>query len=318
MSWPRFVNDHYVLEGLLVLTVEKAISGIDATDDTFNFTLTEMIKDGDDFVEKPSGYTRHAINIRAGEMGYLDLPGTLEVGTYYYRITEDDDKIEGWNYDQSEYIITVEVYHDPVNPRILDYSVTYPENVFPIVFTNTYKNHEFRFIKTDRHDSALNGATFELYLYQHKDADNPPAGHENHAKLVTGDDDCCWVLHDTDTSGASPDALFGEVAFTGLYSGDYMLVETKTLPTLALPSGQWLIRVALNGDIDILARGEMLPPAFKVAGDQYRLPNYPNVELPLVGTNAALIATSTGAVLISLIGLKGMTILRKKEEELAG
>jgi pilin isopeptide linkage protein len=318
MSWPWFRNDHYMLEALMVIAVEKRITGIDSTDQTFNFTLTEMIKDGEDFIEKPDGYTATLINIKADQIGYIPLPEVYEVGTYYYRITEDDDQIEGWNYDKNEFIVTVVVYHDPVNPSILDYEVHYPDEQFPIVFTNTFQNHEFRFIKTDRHDSAINGVAFELYAYQYDDAGNPPAGHEDHAELITGNDDCCWVLHDTTISGSDPDAVFGEVTFGGLLAGDYMLVETATLSTLALPSGQWLIRITINGNIDILARGDALPPAFKYDPEtgQYRLPNYPKIEVPRVGTSTALIATTTGAVLISLIGLKGMTVLRKKEDEL--
>jgi pilin isopeptide linkage protein len=320
MSWPWFINEHYFLEALLVLAVEKVVpEGIEyPLDDTFNFTLTEMLKEGDKFVEKPGGFTSTLINLKPGQTGYIDLPEVHEVGTYYYRVTEDDGKIEGWNYDGSEYIVTVIVYHDHDNAGILDYEIHYPDDTFPITFTNTYKQHEFTFTKTDRHDTAINGVSFELYAYLHDDADDPPAGHEDHAKLVTGDDDCCWVLHDTAISGSGPDAAFGQVTFSDLLSGDYMLVETKTLPGLALPSGQWLVRIAFGGDIDIIARGDMVPPAFKIDDDNLRLPNYPKIELPVVGANAALIASTTGAVLISLIGLKGMTVLRKREEEVAG
>jgi len=148
-----------------------------------------------------------------------------------------------------------------------------------------YASEGFEFYKTDMHGTPLTGVGFELLTCSA--AHTSAAQHSEVADNTPGN---CWdAAHPFAQATSAADGL---VSFADLTTGDYMLVETSTLPGYQLPQGQWLLEVDnAAGTIDISARGET-PPAFKVDEEPgpggttvttLSLPNYPVTELTLTG-----------------------------------
>ncbi|MDR1805437.1 MAG: prealbumin-like fold domain-containing protein [Clostridium sp.] len=167
---------------------------------------------------------------------------------------------------------------------------------------------DFSFTKTDLEGKPLAGVSFELYACTDKSD-----GH-SHSPLAQDKPDCCWdVANPLQTVTTADDGL---VSFTGLEPGDYMLAETKTLPGLQLPSGQWLITIGEDSAVTITARGEEKPPAFRVEQDsgvtEYFLPNFPQITLPASGGGGALILSAAGGILLAAAGITALLWRRKR------
>ena len=314
---PAFVNLYSPpkTNEFIPITVRKDIRGKSSSTDSFDFILTEMEKNPDNsFTVKAGGLTqRRTIDLSVSPTHSFAVTD-LEPGTYYYRITEDSGSpIPGWVYDDSEYIVTIVVTHDPSTDKF-SYVVTCPEGfneLEQIVFTNDYTNYNFEFMKVDRDENPLGGVEFELYDCKYADS---PAPH-THSPQASGEPGCCWELHDTQISG-----LDGMVRFTDLPPGNYMLVETKTQPGYQLPMGQWMISIDADGNITVEARGDETPPAFKVGTTTgvYMLPNYPSFDMPMTGGLTALLLSITGIILMGLVSIKLFLVYRGRRKRKSG
>ncbi|MDR1805548.1 MAG: hypothetical protein LBQ80_02085 [Clostridium sp.] len=178
---------------------------------------------------------------------------------------------------------------------------------------NTRAGLDFVFTKTDKNENPLEGVRFELYACK---TPNVP-GH-THSQLAADEESNCWNVaepYKTAQSGAD-----GRVEFTTVEYGEYMLAEVQALAGYELPKGQWLISVnpAAEG-VNISARGEQLPPAFKVVtdgdgGKSYYLPNYAQLVLPKTGGVTALLSTAAGSVLCLAAGLAAIRLARKRRK----
>ena len=322
-TWPLFINTAVVFTEELPIIVNKDITGKNNTEDKFDFSLTEVIKNPaypgsnqKEYIDKTSGYTE-TIKVTVGTPGFFSLPN-LEVGTYYYRITEDDTKLPGWSYDESEYIVTVTITHGEDG---FDAKVIYPSGLEGLTFNNIFKRYGFKFTKTDRQDAPLNQVEFQLYACKHADPVVPMAGHTKHDDMVNDDPDCCWERYQTAVSGESGKTEeFGLVSFKDLLPGDYILIETKTLPGYQLPMGQWLIHIDIEGKVSVEAKGDETPPAFKVDPETkaLSLPNYPSFDMPMTGGLTRMLLSVAGTILLGLVGLKGTLNFRAKRKRNSG
>lgn len=169
------------------------------------------------------------------------------------------------------------------------------------------KNLDWVFYKVDEKDNPIEGAEFSLYR-----CDNAKPDH-THSPSVTADSDCCWTAADTSTVVSATSDSTGLVSFTGLESGDYVLVETKTKGGYQLPAGQWRLTIdAAQGTVSDpqATEGTELPPAFKkgrIGGDSsapgseevLMLPNYPSHDLPFTGIKIPLWALIIGTLLVT-------------------
>ena len=179
---------------------------------------------------------------------------------------------------------------------------------------------DWSFYKVDEKDNPIQGAEFSLYHCANADA-----GH-THSPSVTVDADCCWTAADTSTVVTATSDAAGLVSFTGLDSGDYVLVETKTKGGYQLPAGQWRLTVdAAAGTVSdpLATEGTELPPAFKkgaIGGDSaaqgsptvLMLPNYPERDLPITGIKISLWAVAIGTALMSAAA--GWLALKNRED----
>ncbi|OTO20669.1 prealbumin-like fold domain-containing protein, partial [Enterococcus sp. 3H8_DIV0648] len=169
---------------------------------------------------------------------------------------------------------------------------------------NYPKESGFSFIKVNGEGNPLGGVVFEIY------------GGLNGKTLDIGVNDnplapdTYWDMS-TPVQTQPSHSTTGEVNFSGLKSGDYLLVETKTVDGYELPAGQWIITVDTNAGTvtDPLGRGDILPPAFyKDSGNLY-LPNYKKQVMPMAGGMGLHVIASLGVL---LIGLSILLLLGKK------
>lgn len=167
-----------------------------------------------------------------------------------------------------------------------------------ITFENKYNDTApFRFTKTGKNGAALPNVHFALYPCKLAGE----AGH-THSTLANNAAGCCWDIENPFRTAISD--ADGLVDFDGLPNGDYILVETRTQAGYMLPQGQWLIHVDTKASpkLTITARGDTLPPAFKIEDGQYSLPNHPQIILPKSGGGTVLLATALGAALLGAAG----------------
>lgn len=160
---------------------------------------------------------------------------------------------------------------------------------------NYKKLLNFYFTKVNQNEKPLGGVEFKLY--------GGKAGET--LQIGTNDDpqdpstywDMTTVI-ETQTSHSTT----GNVSFNGLTTGNYLLVETKTVDGYELPSGQWIITVDVNSETvsDPVARGNPLPPAFYKDNGELFLPNYKKLIMPKAGGIGLHVVASVGILLIGL------------------
>jgi LPXTG-motif cell wall-anchored protein len=165
---------------------------------------------------------------------------------------------------------------------------------------------DFNFTKVDEANRPLYAVAFELYSCSKADDET-----HVHSGLVTTAAGCCWVNPVSVTSDSA-----GRVSFTGLPSGDYMLVETKTVTGYILPASQWLVRIDDSSSISIttqIASSDSKPPAFySSAGTGLRLPNYPIPPKPLLPQTGDLFFVLLGVIGIALLSGTGLLFIYRK------
>lgn len=159
----------------------------------------------------------------------------------------------------------------------------------------TNKAKPISFIKEDGKQNPLAGVHFSFY--KPKEGEAGESGSEDPEAADTKWD----VANPTELISSSNT---GEVMLGKLTRGDYLLVETKTLPGYQLPAGSWIITVNSYGEIEtIRGRGDPLPPAFRIENGNYYLPNYQKNSLPQAGGYMRIFWIVAG------IGLLGLAII---------
>ena len=169
----EFINT-YTTSGQIVLGATKTLEGQTLEAEQFSFQATEMDADGK-AVE--NGYSETVKNADGGAITFPIIT-YKESGTHYYQITEVKDEKPAYQYDESKYVVKVDVTDD--NAGKLTAKVTsVTKNGEPVksedltgavTFTNTYSasaDLELKAQKSMKVEAEQLG-TFEFEL---KDAD---------------------------------------------------------------------------------------------------------------------------------------------------
>ena len=169
----EFINT-YTTSGQIVLGATKTLDGQTLEAEQFSFQATEMDADGN-AVE--NGYNETVKNADGGAITFPIIT-YKESGTHYYQITEVKDEKPAYQYDESKYVVKVDVTDD--NAGKLTAKVTsVTKNGEPVksedltgavTFTNTYSasaDLELKAQKSMKVEAEQLG-TFEFEL---KDAD---------------------------------------------------------------------------------------------------------------------------------------------------
>ena len=169
----EFINT-YTTSGQIILGATKTLDGQTLEAEQFSFQATEMDADGN-AVE--NGYNETVKNADGGAITFPIIT-YKESGTHYYQITEVKDEKPAYQYDESKYVVKVDVTDD--NAGKLTAKVTsVTKNGEPVksedltgavTFTNTYSasaDLELKAQKSMKVEAEQLG-TFEFEL---KDAD---------------------------------------------------------------------------------------------------------------------------------------------------
>ena len=169
----EFINT-YTTSGQIILGATKTLEGQTLEEEQFSFQATEMDADGK-AVE--NGYSETVKNANGGAITFPIIT-YKESGTHYYQITEVKDEKPAYQYDESKYVVKVDVTDD--NAGKLTAKVTsVTKNGEPVksedltgavTFTNTYSasaDLELKAQKSMKVEAEQLG-TFEFEL---KDAD---------------------------------------------------------------------------------------------------------------------------------------------------
>ena len=101
----------------------KTITGIKDTDEKFAFELVEVEPDGAGWKVKTGGHTDSYELTGEGSFSF-EITG-LAKGMHYYRITETAGDNTMWAYDNTEYIVQVDVAIDSNDTNVLKATITY-------------------------------------------------------------------------------------------------------------------------------------------------------------------------------------------------
>ncbi|EOH93043.1 SpaA isopeptide-forming pilin-related protein [Enterococcus pallens] len=149
------------------------------------------------------------------------------------------------------------------------------------------------FFKEDGRENPLGGVHFSLY--KPKEGDSGKTGSEDPAASDTKWD----MTKPIEKISSTDNSDLGKVTFDDLVQGDYLLVETETLPGYQLPLGYWIITIDFYGEIEgIKGRGDPLPPAFRIDSGTYYLPNYKINGMPNAGGYMRMALVVLGIVLL--------------------
>ena len=107
----------------------------------------------------------------------------------------------------------------------------------------------------------------------------------------------------------------GEVTFSALPAGTYMLVETKAPDGFVKPAGQWKLTVDPEAQEPVVIEsvGDTLPPAFMTEADgSLKLPNIAILIPPMTGGIGTYLFAAGGSAL--LIGAAGLLLAFRKRK----
>ncbi|MDT2821948.1 prealbumin-like fold domain-containing protein [Enterococcus devriesei] len=160
---------------------------------------------------------------------------------------------------------------------------------------------DFSFIKENETQQTLGNVEFALYREKN-----------DSGKIDPNESDTRWDLTEKpyrESTSSNDSENKGQVDLKNLASGDYLLLETKTVTGYDLPQGYWIITIdAEAGKVDIDGSDDPKPPAFRIADGKYYLPNYRKTFLPNSGGIGKIILLIIGIVLLGLaiaMNLKG-------------
>lgn len=182
----------------------------------------------------------------------------------------------------------------------LPFTIDGIRDVVTVSKTNEPKKVPFSFKKLDAETKLpLKGVTFVLYS-----CDKNHTHNEMQSDKVTA----CWAM----VQGTRISGNDGTVDFGNLYAGEYQLVETKTVPGYAKPTGQWRITVDPEASEPVKTSIKGNAPAFSKEDGTFAVKNTKNYKLPFTGgtgdKRTALMLT--GIVLI--VAAAGTTLVFKK------
>lgn len=166
--------------------------------------------------------------------------------------------------------------------------------------------HSFTFTTENLAGTAIQGVTFDLYSSK-AGIDFPDSESET---LNPENGNSYW---ETASITKATSINNGNVTFSNLAEGHYLLVETSTPSAYQLPQGDWIIEIDSGGDISISARYGTSPPAFyQDEADSYHLPNFYVFKMPQAGGDIIKILLILGIVLIGLGCIYGIKQKNKK------
>lgn len=166
------------------------------------------------------------------------------------------------------------------------------------------QNMDFTFYKEDQQQNPLAGVEFALYKVKNSRGDPDP----NHLNTK-------WDITDEpyrESISSDRDGIVGEVNFKGLVSGEYLLIETKTLDGFTLPQGYWILTVdAETKTIEIAGSTDPQPPAFRIEASTYYLPNFKKTSLPISGSTGKIVMVILGS---TLLGFSLLVLVNPKKQ----
>lgn len=158
--------------------------------------------------------------------------------------------------------------------------------------------HNFSFIKEDEQQNPLGNVSFALYKAKSKEGNENPNASDTRWDIT--EEPYREATSSTDTYN------LGTVFFQGLVTGDYLLLETKTVEGYQLPQGYWILTVSNGGEVTIRGSTDPPPPAFYEKDEQYYLPNYRATVMPKAGGIGLHVIVSIG---IMFLGLAAIVLL---------
>ncbi|WP_313631167.1 SpaA isopeptide-forming pilin-related protein [Enterococcus devriesei] len=172
---------------------------------------------------------------------------------------------------------------------------------------------DFSFIKENEKQQGLGDVELALYCTRNSTGIEDP----NHPNTK-------WDLTEEpyrESKSSTDSANKGQVDFKKLASGEYLLLEMKTVTGYDLPQGFWVLKVdAEAGTVKIKGSENPKPPAFRVdkvknedgtETEKYYLPNYRKTILPNSGGIGKILLLIFGIVLLGLafaLNLKGKKV----------
>lgn len=179
-------------------------------------------------------------------------------------------------------------------------------DVVTVTATNDEKQVPFEFTKKNIAGQPLKDVTFVLYYCDKA---------HSHVDLRQEGITDCWQ---TKTGEATSNAE-GIVDFGELYSGDYQLVEIKTVEGYALPYGQWRIHIDAEAENPVTITTKGNAPAFtQSADDGFSVVNQENYRLPNAGGTGSQGSMILGVIVIIIaaagIGVKVYHVYHKSED----
>ncbi|OJG14742.1 hypothetical protein RU96_GL000655 [Enterococcus canintestini] len=164
--------------------------------------------------------------------------------------------------------------------------------------------HDFSFIKEDEQQNPLGNVSFALYKAKSE------TGSEN-----PNDQNTRWDITEEpyrEATSSMDTYNLGTVFFQGLVTGEYLLLETKTVEGYQLPQGYWILTVSNGGEVTIRGSTDPPPPAFYKKDNQYYLPNYRATVMPKAGGIGLHVIVSIG---IMFLGLAAIVLLEIYKEQ---
>lgn len=162
----------------------------------------------------------------------------------------------------------------------------------------------FSFIKENEKQQSLGNVKFALYRAK-KDT----------GSIDPNESDTRWDMTEEpyrESTSSSDPVNKGQVELKNLASGEYLLLETKTVTGYDLPQGYWIIKIdAEAGSVEIHGSENPKPPAFRFDDGKYFLPNYRKSFLPNSGGMGRIVLLIVGIVLLGLaiaLNLKGKKV----------
>lgn len=155
-----------------------------------------------------------------------------------------------------------------------------------IVYRNQFKVFgDFTFMKTDENGNPLAGAEFVLYQNVCGNKD----GHETTTLQIDASGNLSnsdpYYDHWTKVGVGISDAA-GHILFTDLDSTtEYRLIETKAPTGYVRPLGQWKLSYQEAKKCFEVSGSIGRPPAFKIEGGTYSVPNYKPADIPFAGSD---------------------------------
>lgn len=139
-------NNKYAASGELNLSATKILEGKDLPDEQFSFTLKEVTEDGEELIETVKNDSDGNIVFETLTYDERDIDQR-----YHYTISEVNDEIGGYTYDDNIYHIYVDVIDNDNGTLTIDYIITLNDQdieevetmleIEDIIFTNQYEAH---------------------------------------------------------------------------------------------------------------------------------------------------------------------------------